>query len=138
ERIPAQQRDLLAYSYLSRALDNEGNLNPTKLSTAIKKLGANQFKKLVPDPVMRKELLDYSKLSRMNQEAQNLMFNPNTGQRNRDAIITAILSILGHGMSGNIGTLAAPLAAILTGKMATKALTSEGLRESLVKEMIKN
>lgn len=136
--ISPQSRDLLAYSYLSRALDNEGNLNPAKLSTAIKKLGKNQLKELVPDPIMRRRLLNYTKFEGMNKEAQYLMFNPKTGQRNSDALVAGMMALLGHTFAGDIGALAAAGVPIAGGRLMTKALTSEKLRESLVKAMIKN
>lgn len=136
--LPPQSKNLLAYSYFSRALDNEGNLNPAKMGTAIEKLKPNQFKALVPDASLRKKLKDYSKLQHMNKEAQNLMFNPKTGQRTTDVLITGLLSALGKIGSGNIAALGAPAAAIGAGKMATKVLTNEKLREALVKKMLEN
>lgn len=138
KHISPQSKDLLAYGYLSRALDNEGNLNPAKLSTAIKKLGHNQLKALIPDPFMRKRLLDYSKFEGMNKEAQNLMFNPKTGQRLGDAGITALIALLGHMAGGNVPGIAAAGATVLGGKVLTKALTSPSIRESLVNRMIEN
>lgn len=138
EKMPPQSRDHLAYAYLSRALDNEGNLNPLKMATAIKKLGKNQLKTLVPDVKLRKELLDYSKFARMNQESLSLMANPKTGQRNQDILTSGLLTLLGLGTGGAIGTIAAPAAGIMIGKLGTKALTSEKVRNSLVREMLKN
>lgn len=53
--------------------------------------------------------------------------------------MTGLLGALGHIGAGNYGgALLAPGAAILGGKTATKALTSEKLRESLVREMLRN
>jgi hypothetical protein len=74
----------------------------------------------------------------MNKEAQNLMFNPKTGQRNTDILVTGLLSALAKIGSGNIAALAAPAAAIGGGRLATKALTSERLRERLVRKMLEN
>lgn len=136
--LSPNKRQLLGYSYLSRALDNEGNLNPAKLGTAIEKLKPNQFKALFPDPNIRRKLKDYSKLQYMNKEAQNLMFNPHTGQRTVDTLSTLGLGLMGQLASGNIGAIATPALTIGAGRMATKALTSEKLRESLIKRMINN
>lgn len=137
--ISPESRTLLSYSYLSRALDNEGNLNPAKLSTAIEKLKPNQFKALFPDQNLRKQLKDYTKFEHMNKEAQYLMFNPKTGQRNADILATGLLTALGGIAKGDlIGAIGVPTGAILGGKAATKALTSEKFRESLVNEMLKN
>lgn len=134
--LTPETRSSLAYSYLSKALDNEGNLNPTKLGTAIEKLKPNQFKALIPDPTLRKKLKDYSKLQYMNKESQHLMFNPNTGQRTTDVLMTALLGAIGHISTGGLGGLIAPSAAIGAGRLATKALTNEKLRENLVRKML--
>jgi len=137
-KVPESEKSLLAYSYFSRALDNEGNLTPSKLGTSIEKLGHNQFKTLVPDPAMRKKLKDYSKLQHMNKEAQYLMYNPKTGQRNTDTLVTALLAMLGKTASGDASAIALPISAIGSGRYLTKKLTSENFRDSLIKEMIKN
>ncbi len=138
EAISPQSKSLLGYSYLSRSLDNEGNLNPAKLGTAIEKLKPNQFKALFSDPEIRRRLKDYSSLQHMNKEAQNLMFNPKTGQRTTDVLVTGLLGALGEIGTGNVGALLAPAAAIGLGRLSTKALTNEKIRASLVEEMIKN
>ena len=138
KKMPIPKRQLLMYSYLSRALDNEGNLNPSKLGTAIQKLGPNQLKELVPDPSLRKELLDYNKLQKMNKEAQYLMFNPKTGQRNSDTLMTGLLALLGNIGAGKLGATLATSLPIAGGHIMTKALTSSSLRESLVKEMMRS
>lgn len=134
---------LLAYGYFSRALDNEGNLNPGKLSTAIRKLGKNQFKALVPDESFRDELLNYSKLATMNKEGALTMFNPKTGQRAIDPMASVIAAHLtggaiGEYQGGHAGGIAGLIAPSLLGKVATKKLTSPVFREKLVKSMIKN
>ena len=134
---------LATYAYLSsRALDNEGNLNPSKLATAIDKLGKSQFKALVPNEEERQNLLDFSKLSKMNKEAQYLMFNPKTGQRS----LSMTTPILAHGISALIGGAGAGLPGALAGaafpmiggNIATKLLTSEKVRNALVKKMLEN
>lgn len=144
-----EDKNLLSYAYFSsRALENDGKLNPAKLGTSIDKLGKNQFKELVPDDAMRKALRDYSKLSKMNKEAQYLMLNPKTGQRN----LSYLGPILSHGLGAAVGASAGQqegggmgsvLGAItgaaapsVLGKYATKALTSESLRNKLINEMI--
>lgn len=138
-KLPDQSKPLLGYSYFSRALDNEGNLNPAKLGTLYSKLGKNQLKVLVPDQEMRRSLSNYVKLQGMNKEAQYLMFNPKTGQRNTDALITGLLALGGHLATGNIkGAATAVAAPLIAGRYTTKALTSPQFREALVKAMIEN
>lgn len=138
EKLMPPTRQLLTYSYLSRALDNEGHINPTIMGTLINKLKPNQFRALVPDSTLRERLRDYSTLQHMNKEAQNLMFNPKTGQRGIDTAMTLALGIAGKLATGNIGALAAPLATIVAGRVATYALTSQSLRRALVEEMLRN
>jgi len=138
EKLTPPSRRLLAYSYFSRALDNEGHINPSTLGTAISKLKPNQFEALIPDSNLRRQLMNYSRLQHMNKEAQNLMSNPKTGQRVSDALITGLLGGVGHLASGNVAALGLPAATILAGRGMTRALTSQSLRESLVRSMIEN
>jgi len=138
KNISPLSRDRLAYSYFSRALDNEGNLNPTMLSTAIRKLGSNQLKELVPDANMRKRLLDYTKFEQMNKESLNLMYNPKTGQRAQDALVTGLMAMMGHAIAGDVGGLAGATVPILAGRGMTKYLTSPSVRQSIVQKMIEN
>jgi hypothetical protein len=145
--LPGEKKGLLAYAHLSKALDNEGHLNPSKLGTLINKLKPNQFKALIPNASIRRELRDFSKLSSMNSNILNLMHNPATGQRNLDAI-TGLL--LGHGTAGGIlgykeGGKKGAIAGALTGlalpiaasRYAVKGLTSPSLRKSLIEKMLK-
>lgn len=137
-----ESRPLLSYSYFSRALDNEGNLNPAKLSTLIRNLGKNQFKALVPDYDMRNALRNYKKLYGMNVKGVNLMQNQATGQQALD-ILPALLAhsgstILG-GMAGGLpGALAGMVLPGLAARPAVSALTSPAVREALVRKMIAN
>lgn len=137
-KIPESKRNLLGYAYLSRSLDNDGVLNPIKLSTAIEKLGKNQFKTLFPDESLRNSLKNYSKLVKMNTDSLNLMYNPKTGQRISDTAATGLLAGIGHMLSGNVGALAATAIPLAGGKLMTKYLTNPEIRNSLVQEMIKN
>lgn len=136
--IGKQSKQKLAYAYLSRALDNDGELQPAKLSTAINKLGKNQFKALIPDQNVRNQLKDYSKLQGMNKAAHLTMFNPKTGQQNQDLMIAGTLAGLGKLFSGNLAGIGIPAAAIASGRIGTNALTSETLRNAIVKNMIEN
>jgi hypothetical protein len=92
---------LLSYSYFSRALDNEGKLNPSDLSRLISNLGPRQFKALVPDEAMRTKLQDYKRLYKMNSGAVNNMANPDTGQKYLELGILHALGAL-SGAGGDI------------------------------------
>lgn len=144
-----KKRNLLTYGYLSRALDNEGTLNPSKLGTLIKKLRPNQFKALVPSESLRRELANYSKLTSMNAKPLNLMHNPATGQQNLDVLSSLLLNKGLHGVIGGTegyhqgglpGAVAGAISGVaipgLMGKGLTKWLTSPGVRESMIQKML--
>lgn len=135
-----EHKPLLAYSYFSRALDNEGNLNTGKLNTLINNLGKKQFEALVPDTAMRSAIKQFSKLYKMNPKAVSLMQNPATGQQSLD-IIPALLAHAGSSMAGGaafgwLGAIAGLVAPGLMAKPLVHALTSPSVRDSLIKAMI--
>jgi hypothetical protein len=140
--IEPEKKPLLAYAYFSRALDNEGHLNPAKLATLVKNLGQNQFKTLVPNDGMRKALLDYNRLYKMNTKSVNLMQNPATGQQNLDRL-PGLLAYAGSSLAGGAighlpGALAGLIAPGLISRPLVSYLTSPGVRESIIEKMIKN
>lgn len=142
-KLPPQQRSLIAYSYFSPALDNVGNFNPSKLNTLIKGLGKNQFKALIPDSSIRKELENYSKLYKMNVRGINAMENPMTGQQNTDAIVQSLLgagSAIGTGglLGGLGGAIGAGMLPVIGSRLLVKQLTNHAFRDALVKAMIEN
>ena len=91
-KLPMEDRNLLGYAYLQRAMDENNVLNPLKLKTLLSKnsLGNKQFDALFPNPVIRNALRDYVELVDMNTKGLKLMQNPETGQMNMD-----ILPLLG-------------------------------------------
>jgi hypothetical protein len=135
---PNGTKNLLAASYFSRAIDNDGKLNPLKLSTLYHNLGKNQRKALFGDTATANEFKNYMDLVNKNKEGFNLMFNPKTGARNT-TLLSHIGTLITGGLTGSLpgfaGTL---LASGLAGKGATKLLTSPKYREKLVNAMIKN
>lgn len=99
-----------------------------------------QLKALIKDPSIRKELLDYSKLYKMNTKGVNLMQNPATGQQNLD-IIPALMGHAGSALTGGAafglpGALAGLVAPGLVAKPLTNWMTSPQARQSLVKAML--
>ncbi len=138
DKLPENEKKLLGYAYLSRALDNEGNLKVAKLSTAINKLGKKQFETLFPQAELRKQLKSFVSLEGMNKEATNLMFNPKTGARNTDLIAKALQAAAGFHVAGLAGATAAVGGGALASRGLTKALTSEKVREKMIKAMIEN
>ncbi len=150
DRLSPEKQHLVAYDYLSKALDQEGKLNPQKLSTLISKLGKRQFEALVPDSEIRKAIADYRDLSKLNSESLNVMFNPKTGQRNANlqaqllthaggAAIGAFGGEQAHGAPGALaGALAGAALPGLAARPFIKSMTSEKAREKLVEAMLKN
>jgi hypothetical protein len=137
-KLPSDTKMLPLKMYLSKAVDDEGNVNPLAFRSLYNKLGENQKNVLIKDNDLKKNLDDYVDLVGKNTAPLSIMANPNTGQRNLDAITAATLGSLGHAVGGNIGALAGTVGAIGSGRLATKALTSEAVRNALVKSMIKN
>jgi len=127
EKLPAEDRNLLGYGYLQRAMDENNVLNPLKLKTLLSKnsLGNKQFEALFPNPVLRNALRDYVNLVDMNTKGLKLMQNPETGQMNMD--ILPLLSKSPTSLTAKI--LGAPVLA--------KKLRSEKTRNKLVNKMIK-
>jgi len=143
DKLPPEARNLPAFMHLSKALE-EGQLNPMKLRTLYKDLGKKQKETLIPDAAMRKTLDKYTKAIGMNTEAFSTMANPKTGQRLSDMIPTLgamggyqIGSSIGGLPGGLIGGAAGMVLPGMAGKAATRLLTSPGVRESLVKAIMK-
>jgi hypothetical protein len=129
--------NLVGYSYLSRALDEEGNLNPLKLSTLYHNLGRNQRKAMFGEGKQAKEIKNFIDLVGKNKEAFNLLFNPKTGARNAELMTKG--AAIGVGAAKGAAAGAVPLlASALLGKGATKLLTSEKIRNKLLDAMIEN
>lgn len=126
QKLPEKDRNLLGYTYLQRAMDENNVLNPMKLKTLLSKnaLGNRQFEALFPDPVLRNELRDYVKLVDMNQKGLKVMWNPETGQMNMD-----VLPLLSKSPTNF-------LAKIIGAPYLGKKLRSEKTRTKLVTKMI--
>ncbi len=140
--LSPQSKNLLSYSYFSRALDNEGNLNPAKLSTLVNNLGKRQLRALVPDKNMQNKLTNFKRLYKMNTKGVNLMQNPATGQQALD-ILPGILghagaSITGGMLAGLPGAFAGLALPGLVSRPLVNLLTNPGTRRNLINAMIKN
>lgn len=81
--FPKEQKNILGYSYLKSAIDNDGVLQPTQVNNLIKSLGPRQFNALFPDPKIRQSVSDFSKLRNMNAEAAGYLLNLKNGSRNQ-------------------------------------------------------
>jgi hypothetical protein len=135
-KMPKSQEELLSSAYFSKAVNDQGKVDPLKFRTLYNKLGKNQKNVLLGEGELRKTIKNYSDLVGKNTEAFNLLFNPKTGARNSDLLTKAgqIGSSIGAGLPG----LGANIALSLGAKGANKLLTNPGIREKLVEGMIKN
>ena len=135
--LPKDQQNTLGFSYLSKAFDKEGKLNPKQLAQQVNRLGPRQFKALFPDETIRKQIINYGKLRGMNEEALSAMANPKTGWRNKK-LLQGIAAgvVLGH-TDPLIGALIG--AAVVGGsKYFNHLVTSEKFRQNFVEKMITN
>ncbi len=146
--LPKDKQHALARGFLEDAIDPVYGLNPQKMASLTKSLGKRQANALFPDAALKKEVLDYRKLSNMNNEASKRLFNPNTGQRNITPIQSAMKGGLAAiGASAGLATgglTAAPFAAIagykapeLISKSLAKTFTSEKSRDKIIEKIIK-
>lgn len=137
DKLPPEEKDLLAGAYFARALDKDGKLNTSKLSTLVKDLGPKQFKALVPDASARNEIKNYTKLHKMNERGVNIMENPATGHRNM-SMLGLLPAIMGQGIGGVPGAVAGLMLPGLAARPIVNTLTSPSVRRNLVETMIAN
>ncbi len=131
--------NILASSYLSRAFNKEGELNPLELKTLYHDLGKNQANALFGTGKMHETIKNYVDLVGKNTEGFNLMFNATNGQRNIDLLakMGQISASLAHG--GGTTSFLAPLLGLgVTARVANKVLSNPTYREKLVNAMIEN
>jgi len=118
------------------------------LVTKFNKLGPKQQAELIPDQNIRGQLKDLSRLAKLNPDTFNEMFNPKTGAKVVPLEIlkqvyhkiAPALGIAGGAAAGTVGGIPAALSVAGTfaaAKGATKLLTSEKVRNKIVKAMIK-
>jgi len=125
-KLPAENKNLLGYAYLQRAMDENNVINPLKLKTLLSKnaLGEKQFAALFPDSKIRNQLRNYVKLVDMNTKALKVMQNPETGQMAMDLLPL---------VSSSTGKLAAKM---ISGSLLGKQLRREDIRNKLVQKML--
>lgn len=135
-KLPPDKQNLLGYTYLTRALDEGGVLNPLKVRTLLSKnvLGQRQLKALFPNEQLRQELLDYTNLAGKNTKALKGMENPQTGQ----IVMDYLPLVTAPGEMPAAGRLAALAAKSIGARKAVDYLTSEASRTALVNKMIEN
>lgn len=147
--FPKEQKNVLGYSYLKSAVDNNGVLQPTQVNNLIKALGPRQFNALFPDAKIRQAVMDFSRLRNMNVEAANYLLNPKTGARGQTFLkemMNFIPEALGGGLAvtGGLGTIGSLLG--ITGmhllknssnKYLARILTDPNFRVKVADKIIK-
>jgi hypothetical protein len=145
DKLPPDQKGLVPYAYYSRALDGD-KLNPEKLATLHNNLGNQQENVLFSNNKdLQKQMGNYVGLVQKNKEPLNVMFNPKTGARNSAWALPSLMyagATLGHSIMGPVGApIGAAIGATAPGMLmrpVMKALTSESVRNSLVKNMLES
>lgn len=135
-KMSDKDKNLVPYSYFSKALDENGQVDPIKIASLYKNLGKNQKDVLFNDKDLKNSFDDYSDLVQKNKESFDLMRNPKTGARNTDLLIKLSQLLAGTAAGGIPGLAATTIGSGLLGRGATKALTSEKLRQNLINAMI--
>lgn len=136
-KLQPQDRDLLAHSYFSNAISGDGQFDPLKFKTLYKQLGDRTKSTLFDNnQEMIKNLDDFTSLIGKNTKGLNLMLNPMTGAQNT-AQIPYKSYIAGSALGGPLGGLGSVAGTMAAGRIGSTALGSEGLREGLIKQIIK-
>lgn len=136
--LKPEDRRFLAHDYLNKRatasltpkeIDFQ-KINPQGVATAFKKLGPRQREALFPrnEGNTFENLSNLTELTKRNQEALQSMLNPKTGARALLALIIQALASVTHVASSG--------ASIAAARAANKFLTSEKVREAIVKNII--
>ena len=127
--LPDDKKNLLAYGYFQRAIDQDGELAPQKLATLIKGLGRKQYQALIPDETLRQQLSDYAALSHMNKKAFEQMFNPNTGQTLLDQLANYLPAAIGGTLKGVAGSVASVVGKSWRDREIARLMTNPEFRQ---------
>lgn len=139
-KLPEDKKGLLTYGYYKKALKN-GKFNPNEFSRLDNNLGEEQRKILLPDEASRNEADEIKRLAGMNKKGISPMFNPENGAKNAEALGLGALfaaGTVGASTMGPIGAVLLPALMMGGAKGANKVLTSENVRNSLIKAMLED
>ncbi len=146
ELLPEEQRGVLGATYLNRAIDKYGVLQPHEVTKLVDALGPRQFQSLFPDKAIRQSLLDLKTLKNMNSEALTRWVNAKTGQRTlpdfanllsgKSATFAGIAGAAMFGYPGAVigGALGSALPAIKANYLA-KLMTDQKFRERVANKI---
>lgn len=135
--LPAEERNLLPAAYLSKAIDENGNVDANKMGNVLRGLGPRQFNALFGSTGLKGGVQDYQRLMHLSTNARAQMTNPKTGAR-------TLPTLLGGGAIG-IGAHAAPVtsAAVIgstigASKILSNYMTNPKVRDKLLAAMKKS
>jgi hypothetical protein len=134
-KLPDSQQHLPAYGYFSKALKEDGTLDPLSFAKKYNVLGNKQRQALIPDAQLRQKVDSYAKLVSKNKAALTSMDNNPTGQKIMD-LLPGALGLAGYSAGGLSGGLAGLGATAAVSRPITWALTSPSVREKLLQKMI--
>lgn len=120
-------------------LKGDGSVNIAQLNNLTKKILSSPHEnssKMTSDGIAN--ALRLQRLTKMNPSSDAPMFNPPTGKTSLDALSTGIGASLGALLGGAPGAAIGAMTPGMLIRPLAKTLTSEKVRESLVKEMLKN
>lgn len=132
--LPDEERNLLPAAYLSKAIDENGNVDTASMGKLLRGLGPRQFNALFSGTGLKKGAQDYQRLMEMSANARGNMANPNTGAQLKQLL-------LGSGLLG--AATSAPTAAAIAGgtigasRFASNYLTNPNTRTKLLEAMSK-
>lgn len=142
--LPKDKQNLIGYTMLKKAVDENGNIDVKTLNKTLNSLGDRQFEALFPGKKTQQSLKDFQRLYKLNSEALNAMFNPKTGQRNSTYLTKAILAgaasgaTFAGGPAGALTSLAQLGTAIGGSRIFNKLISSENFRNKVAEEILNN
>lgn len=144
-KLTPTQSNLVPYAYYSRALNDDGTVNLNKLSTLHENLGTNQENILLNNSNQQSALNNLTKNIRMNARPISNLSAPLNGSINAAFAPMGTMSagaakgaIVGGLPGALVGATVGIAAPAIAGQIATKALTSQPLRERIVASMLNN
>lgn len=122
----------------AKSISSDGNVNNASLATAAEKLLKQTQKSnyLLPKE-SQAELRKFKTLQGMNKDLTKNIANLPTGRTLLD-LVPIVLGAAGHVFGGPLGAALGIGAGSAAGRTFTKLLTSEKIREAVVKAMLKN
>ena len=127
--LPQEQRGLLPAAYLSKAKDEYGNVDITKMGNILHGLGPRQFNALFGGSGLKGGAQDYQRLMQMSGKARSQMANPNNGQKVTQWLLGG--GLLSHA-TGPVSAAAIAGSIIGGSKAASHIMSSPKIRDKIL------